>query len=111
MTSLSGSRASAGTAGTGGYRAREQVEPELEVAVDISRPELRVQLRELRELGWTQPCCGSVAIPALAQPGSEAGLAHQQTREIGGDPAQDPRCVGSANARLPQGGKRRLARP
>ena len=110
-TSPSGWRASGVSSGPGCDRAGEQVEPELEVAVNVGSLQLRVQLCELRELGRTQPWCGAFAIVTVRQSGREPGLAHQQAQHAGGERTHDPDRVGSAEPRLPQGGERSLGRP
>jgi hypothetical protein len=67
MTSPSGWRASDVLRWPGCDRAREQVEPELEVAVNVACSQLQVQLCELGELSRTQAWCDSFAIVTVRQ--------------------------------------------
>jgi hypothetical protein len=90
---------------------REQVEPELEVAVNVAFSQLQVQLCELRELGRTQPWCDAFAIVTVGQSGCKPALARQQTQHVGGERTHDAGRVGSAEPGLPQVGKRGLSRP
>jgi hypothetical protein len=85
---------------------REQVEPELEVAVNVTCSQLQVQLCELRELGRTQPLCEAFAVVTVGQSGCKPALAHQQTQHVGGERTHDAGRVSSAEPGLPQAGKR-----
>jgi hypothetical protein len=90
---------------------REQVEPELEVAVNVTCSQLQVQLCELRELGRTQPLCEAFAVVTVGQSGCKPALAHQQTQHVGGERTHDAGRVSSAEPGLPQAGKRGLSQP